>query len=569
LAEAYKSEVAYFSMEIGLEPSMPTYSGGLGILAGDTLRAAADASIPLVGVTLLYRKGYFRQHLDALGNQTESSSDWKPEEFLQLMPYKVPVSIVGRKVMVRSWSYMVTGVSGFKLPVYFLDTDLPENSPWDRTITDCLYGGDLHYRLCQEIVLGLGGIYLLNLLGHKNIHAYHMNEGHPALLALALLEEHTAGERSNLLSPADIEPVRELCVYTTHTPVPAAIDQFPIEMARVVLGEEHVNNLKMTGCLKDGTLNMTYLGLHCSRYINGVSMRHEEISQSMFPNYPINSITNGVHAYSWVSPSFRQLYDRHIPEWRKDNPYLRYSISIPVEEIYDAHTLAKKELVLEVEKRTGIKLSESVMTIGFARRATPYKRANLLFSDMDRLRHIAQHAGPLQIIYAGKAHPQDGMGKGVIRSVFKSAAELREVIRIIYLEEYDIDLARHMCAGVDLWLNTPQKPEEASGTSGMKAALNGVPSLSVLDGWWIEGHVEGVTGWSIGDSYQLESNPEAEIASLYNKLEYIIIPLYYNRPLVFAEVMRYAIALNGSYYNAQRMLSQYMKNAYLFTQKYE
>ncbi len=298
-------------------------------------------------------------------------------------------------------------------------------------------------------------------------------------------------------------------------------------------------------------------------------MRHEEISHGMFPNYPINSITNGVHAVTWTSPSFSHLYDRHIPEWRRDNLYLRYIISVPEEEIQQAHALAKQDLIAEVERRTGVKLDKAAMTIGFARRATGYKRANLLFSDTGRLRQIVSNAGPIQIIYGGKAHPRDEGGKEIIRSIFKAADELKDAIRIVYLEEYDMELAKYMCSGVDLWLNTPKKPEEASGTSGMKAALNGVPSLSILDGWWIEGHVEGVTGWSIGEDWELESNPAKEIASLYNKLEFVILPLFYKRPLAYAWVMRNAIALNGSYYNSQRMLFQYVKNAYFPSNNFE
>jgi starch phosphorylase len=297
-------------------------------------------------------------------------------------------------------------------------------------------------------------------------------------------------------------------------------------------------------------------------------MRHEEISHGMFPNYPINSITNGVHAASWVSPSFSQLFDHHIPEWRRDNLYLRYCVSIPVEEIQRAHSISKQALLAEVYRRTGMHMDNAAFTIGFARRATGYKRANLLFSDTSRLRQIAKTAGPLQIIYGGKAHPKDTGGKDIIRSIFRAAQELKDAIRIVYLEEYDMELGKYMTSGVDLWLNTPKKPEEASGTSGMKAALNGVPSFSILDGWWVEGHVEGVTGWSIGENWELESNPTIETASLYNKLEFVILPLYFGRPLSYAWVMRNAIALNGSYYNSQRMLFQYVKNAYFPTNNF-
>ena len=370
---------------------------------------------------------------------------------------------------------------------------------------------------------------------------------------------HTATE-------VDIDAVRHRCVFTTHTPVPAGHDQFSWDLALRVLGDERANFLGSAQCCLDHSLNMTYLALFFSRYVNGVSHRHEEISESMFPNYPINSVTNGVHALTWTSSPLQRLYDRHIDEWRRDNLYLRYAISIPLDEIIEAHREAKNELLAEVERRIGLRLAPEVMTIGFARRATAYKRADLLFSDPQRLREIALQVGPLQVIYGGKAHPRDESGKSMIRRIFETIGGLKDAARVVYLEEYDMELAKYICAGVDLWLNTPQKPHEASGTSGMKAALNGVPSLSVLDGWWIEGHVEGVTGWSVGDSWELESNPSAEVTSLYGKLESVILPMFYHSPRAYAEVMRSAIALNGSFFNAQRMMSQYLKNAYAETE---
>jgi starch phosphorylase len=561
---AEPSAVAYFSMEVGLSPAIPTYAGGLGVLAGDTLRAAADLGVPMVGVTLLHRKGFFRQHLDASGNQSESPSIWYPEELLEPMEPRISVAICDREVQVRAWRYLVHGVTGHSVPVYFLDTALPENSPWDQSITDHLYHGGDEYRLCQEVVLGLGGVAMLRALGHGTLQLYHMNEGHSALLALALLMEQTEGRGLSAVTKADTEAVRQRCVFTTHTPVPAGHDQFPLEMVRNVLGEERTMALERAGCCLDSTLNTTYMALVFSHYVNGVSQRHHEISHSMFPFYPINSITNGVHAVTWTAPAFQSLYDRHIPEWRRDNLYLRYAISIPLDEFQQAHAEAKRELLAEVKRRTGVRLDPAVMTIGFARRAAAYKRADLLLSDLDRLERIARQVGPLQLIYAGKSHPRDDSGKDIIRRIFEAAAALGDAVPLVYLEEYDMALGRYLCAGVDLWLNSPQKPHEASGTSGMKAALNGVPSLSVLDGWWIEGHVEGVTGWSIGDDWEPESNPDKEIASLYDKLEYVILPLFYGRPTAFAEMMRSVIALNASFFNAQRMLLQYAENAYQF-----
>jgi starch phosphorylase len=555
--------IAYFSMEVAVDPAIHTYNGGLGILAGDTLRAAADLGTPMIGMTLLYRKGYFRQHLDEQGNQTESPVDWAPEEFLQPMQPQITVTIEGRKVQVRAWRYTLHGVSNHNVHVYFLDTALPENSPWDQTLTDSLYGGDPHYRLCQEVILGPGGFKMLHALGYDNVQVYHMNEGHSALLTMALLEQITDGRGIRLATQADREAVRKLCVFTTHTPVPAGQDQFPRDLVCQVLGEEPTGALETAGCSLNGVLNMTHLALVFSRYINGVSMRHEKISRGMFPGYPINSVTNGVHGTTWASLPFRRLYDKHIPMWRHDNLYLRYAMGIPLDDIGQAHSEAKQDLLAEVKRRTNVQLDPNMMTIGFARRAAMYKRADLLFSDLSRLKSIATQAGPFQVIYGGKSHPWDGGGKALIRAIFQAAEALRDTVQVVYLEEYDMALAKYLCAGVDLWLNTPQKPAEASGTSGMKAALNGVPSLSILDGWWIEGNVEGVTGWAIGDSWETESNPAKETASLYDKLERVVLPMYYTRPIEFAKVMRSVIALNGSFYNAQRMLSQYVENAYV------
>lgn len=556
-----QSVIAYFSMEVGIDPSLPTYSGGLGILAGDTLRAAADLGVPMIGMTLLHRKGYFRQHLDSNGNQSESPSEWSPEKILEPMEPRVSVTIEGRQVHIRAWRYLVRGASGYTVPVYFLDTALPENSASDQAYTDHLYGGDDRYRLCQEVILGLGGVAMLRALGHTGIRTYHMNEGHSALLALGLLNERTKGGLK-VATAADREAIRQKCVFTTHTPVPAGHDNFSLDLVQRVLGEQQANTIKSSDCCPMGTLNMTYLALSFSRYINGVAMHHGKISRDMYPSYPINSITNGVHAVTWTAVSFQRLYDRYIPEWRNDHLYVRYAISIPLDEIQQAHADAKRELLAEVERRTGIRLDSTVMTLGFARRASTYKRAGLLLSDLDRLKRIVRQIGPLQIIYGGKAHPRDEGGKAVIRRIFEALSAVRDAIPIVYLEDYDMALGHYLCAGVDLWVNTPQKPQEASGTSGMKAALNGVPSLSVLDGWWIEGHLEGVTGWSIGDGWQVASNPAVEAASLYEKLEYLILPTFYKRPDAFAEIMRSAIAINGSFFNAQRMVSQYVKNAY-------
>jgi starch phosphorylase len=558
----YNSTVAYFSMEICLEQAIPTYSGGLGVLAGDTLRSAADLELPVVAVTLLHRKGYFRQHLDPSGNQTEEPVSWNPEEKLEPLDAIVNVTIEGRQVRVRPWKYSVRGVTGHVVPVLLLDTALPENSPWDQTLTDSLYGGDTFYRLCQEVVLGMGGAEALRALGYDGDIHYHMNEGHAALATLTLLERQLAGRPHFELGEEDLDAVERHCVFTTHTPVPAGHDKFPMEHVRRVLGDDRCAILERAGGVDDGQLNMTHLALHLSRFVNGVAMRHRDVSKGMFPNFPINSVTNGVHAVTWTSAPFAELFDRRIPEWRRDNNYLRYAVGVPLQEIRDAHKQCKATLLAEVQTRTGIALDPDVFTVGFARRATPYKRADLVFSDPDRLVQIAEEVGPLQIVFGGKAHPADFGGKELIRRIHEASRRLSGKVTVVYLENYEMDLGRILTSGVDLWLNNPMKPLEASGTSGMKAALNGVPSLSVLDGWWIEGHVEGVTGWSIGSGIEPEGDASKDANDLYVKLERVILPLFYGLPYAYAEVQRAAIALNGSFFNTQRMVEQYVRNAY-------
>jgi starch phosphorylase len=557
------ARVAYFSMEIALEPGIPTYAGGLGVLAGDTLRSAADLGVPMVAVTLVHRHGYFDQILDAAGHQSEGPEPWDPAAHAERMDAAATVTVEGRAVHVRAWRYCVRGLGGHVVPVFLLDTDCPGNSEWDRTLTNALYGGDEHYRLCQEIVLGIGGVRMLRALGHTSLSTFHMNEGHSSFLALALLEEKLGHSRLASAGEADIRDVQKQCVFTTHTPVPAGHDQFPRDLVARTLGPDGLGVLEATHCCPESVLNMTFLALRFSRYINGVAMHHGAISHGMFPNYPIRAITNGVHAVTWTCPELAALYDRHIPEWRRDNLYLRYSIGISLEEIQQAHASAKQRLLHEISTRAGVALDAEVFTIGFARRAAAYKRFDLLFSSRDRLKTVSERAGPLQILFGGRAHPRDGPGKEQIRRVFEHAAALNGPrLRIVYLEDYKLDWARLLTAGVDLWLNTPLRPLEASGTSGMKAALNGVPSLSILDGWWIEGCLEGVTGWAIGRDSETGAATADEADSLYEKLEHIT-GLYYERRDGYAAVMRGAIALNGSFFNTQRMLSQYVANAYL------
>ncbi len=553
--------IAYFSMDVAANSAIPTYSGGLGVLAGDMLRSAADLEIPMVAVSLLHRKGYFDQRLDSRGNQVESPSKWSPENHLTRLAPKVSLLLQGREVRIGVWQYRFVGITGHTVPLLFLDTDLEENDAADRGLTDFLYGGDERYRLCQEAILGLGGIAMLRALGYAEIRVFHMNEGHSALATVALMEERARQQPQYRFSESEVEAVRQQCAFTTHTPVPAGHDRFNPELVGRVLGERRVGVLNQLRVM-NGSLNMTELALRFSGFVNGVSMRHGEVSRAMFPNHNIDAITNGVHAGTWTAAPMAALFDRTIPEWRRDNCFLRYAIGIPLSEIRQSHGQAKKALLQQIRWLTGSQLDEKVFTLGFARRATGYKRGDLLFTDLERLKQIARQVGPLQLIYAGKAHPRDESGKAVIRRIFEAAAALAGDVRVVYLENYDMALGQVLCSGVDVWLNTPLRPQEASGTSGMKAALNGVPSLSVLDGWWIEGHIEGVTGWSIGEANASENDSMAEAASLYEKLAAVILPLYYREPDKFAQVMRSAIALNGSFFNTQRMISQYVRNAY-------
>jgi starch phosphorylase len=589
-ANSIKRLVAYFSMEIALENAMPSYSGGLGVLAGDTIRAAADLRLPMVAVSLLYRKGYFTQRLAEDGSQSEEAVEWHVEDFLKEEPARASLPLENRRVELRCWKYDVKGVRGFEVPVYFLDADLPSNAEADRNLTGSLYGGDSYYRLCQEVLLGIGGVRMLRALGYTELTRYHMNEGHAALLSLELLGEEAEKAGRKTFRGEDMEKVRSKCVFTTHTPVPAGHDAFPMEFLTRAFPTQtaffDLNDASSADLVKKAlqadqgfpdlqeaakrgaSLNMTQLALSLSTYVNGVAKQHGETSRQMFPGARIEAITNGVHAGTWTSPAFQQLFDRYIPSWREDNYSLRSALGLPAEEVWAAHLIAKHDLLETVRKKTGLKFDHEAFTIGFARRATGYKRADLILADLDRLRQIAKNAGQFQIIYAGKAHPNDGGGKDIIRRIFQAKKALRKTVPVVFLDDYNLELGGKITSGVDLWLNTPQFPLEASGTSGMKAALNGVPSLSILDGWWVEGHIEGVTGWCIGESRRsaagnAPTDNAAEAESLYAKLEGVILPMFYNDRAKFLEVMQHAIAINGSFFNTQRMVQQYITDAYL------
>ncbi len=554
------TRVAYFSMEIALRAEMHTYSGGLGVLAGDTARASADLELPMVFVTLLCRQGYLRQEIDASGQQVDHADPWSPEDYATPLRSKVAVLIEGREVWVRPWLYPLQSPTGHTVPVLFLDTDLPENHSDDRGITDRLYGGDETYRLKQEIVLGIGGLRLLPALGFQ-IANYHLNEGHAALLALDLLRRHprppdqvASGE---LLY--DVSPVRGECIFTTHTPIDAGHDRFsydlfghllqgyiPLDQVRRLAGADH--------------LNMTLLALNLSGFINGVAIRHAEVTTRMFPGYDIRAITNGVHVSTWVHPAFAEQFNRHSSEWAYLPAVMVRFDQLQEDVIWQTHQRAKAELIDLVAHVSGVKLDQDLPVFGFARRFATYKRPALLFSDLERLMAI-HSVHPFQLVIAGKAHPHDEGAKSLILHLHEIMATTAPRLRIAFLPNYDLAIARTVVAGSDVWLNTPEPPLEASGTSGMKAAINGVLNLSVLDGWWVEACIEGVTGWAIGASGHGPGAATAE--DLYDKLERVVLPLYYDYPGRWRWMMGQAISKIGSTFNAHRMMRRYAAEAYL------
>jgi starch phosphorylase len=535
------------------------------VLAGDTIKSAADLKLPLVAVTLISRKGYFKQSFDDEGWQQESPVEWNPNDLLELLPGKVLVTIENRDVKVQAWMYSVKSPTGGELPVIFLDTDINGNLPDDRKITDHLYGGDSAYRLKQEIVLGMGGARILQTLGFQ-IRKYHLNEGHASLLTLELLNQHrrpvedTWDERASW----DTRRVQEKCVFTTHTPVEAGHDRFPYDLVERVLGDAVPYEI-LKELAGDHELNMTLLALNLSHYVNGVAKKHGQISQELFPGFEIHAITNGIHPFTWGSPFMMALFDKYLPGWANEPELLVRVDNIPDRDILEAHSGAKAYLFQYINELTGETFSPDILTIGFARRATAYKRANLIFTDPARLKKIG--AGKIQLVFSGKAHPHDEQGKKMIREIRHQRDFFGDDLKIVYLPNYNMDVASRMIPGVDLWLNNPLRPLEASGTSGMKAALNGVPNFSVLDGWWIEGHIEGVTGWSIGPAPVETStdvnHSDEDVEDLYKKLEEVIIPLYYNHPEGWVKVMKNAIGKNAYYFNTHVMMRRYVTEAYL------
>ena len=546
-ASLARASVAFLSMEIGLESGMRCYSGGLGVLAGDFALAAADLGLPMVFISLACRAGDVRQTIDALGRQEDGPDPWEPADWAAPLPVEPSIAIEGRPVRIRAWLREIEGVGGAKLPVLLLDTDLPANAPADRAITGRLYGGDADFRIRQEAVLGLGGKAVLDALGLK-ISKYHLNEGHAALLPLALLADGMT-----------VDAVRACAVFTTHTPIPAGHDRFAMAAVRAIIGDALADQASR---LFDGAaeLDMTRLALALTGWVNGVSHKHAEVTRLMFPGEAIHAVTNGIHHGRWTHPAIAALFDRAVPEWRANAAALAgVETAIADEDLWAAHETAKQALIDDIRERTGRMLDPERPLIGFARRMTPYKRADLLFGHLVRLLRIAEHR-PFQVVLSGKAHPHDKGGKALIARLHEVAHSCGEHLPVVFLPGYDIDLAGRLVAGCDVWLNTPEPPLEASGTSGMKAAVNGGLNLSVLDGWWLEGCVHGRNGWSIGNERDAAAAGHDE--QLLELLDREVLPTWYEDRSRWIAMMKHAIASLGPRFSAERAMRDYAAQAY-------
>ncbi|MEJ2249217.1 MAG: alpha-glucan family phosphorylase [Candidatus Lokiarchaeota archaeon] len=551
------TKIAYISMEIGMDSNIPTYSGGLGVLSGDTVRSAADLEIPMVGICLCYSSGYFYQLFNERGEQKEKEIEWS--FFYEFEKVEKPITIMleDKEIKVSAWLYSVIGQSGHVVPIYLLTTEVEGNEEWMQNLTGSLYDSTSRWnRIAQEIILGIGGVRLLDSLGYKNIKTYHINEGHGAFATLELFRKFNK----------DAEKVRDKCVFTTHTPVPAGHDRFNYDLVKKVFKDRYPPEIKKLGD-DNGELNMTVLAMSLSRYVNAVSKMHGIVANNMFPNRNIDYITNGVHLPFWVSKPIRDILDRKWPNWKANPRILQNAIEIDDLDLFDAHIENKFNLISYQKGHSWNLLDEEIITIGFARRFATYKRAVLLFHDLDRLGKICK--GNIQFLFAGKAHPKDQGGKDYIKKIFEAGEYLYDNygVKVVLMENYNMDLAHMLVSGVDVWLNTPERYREACGTSGMKAALNGVLNLSVLDGWWIEGFTKNPTaGWAIGkkpEDYKENeklNDWERDANEIYEILEQELIPTYMNHDEWLFK-SKNAIAL-AAYFNTHRMVEEYADKAY-------
>lgn len=559
-------DLAYFSMEMMLESDVPTYAGGLGVLAGDILRSCADMHIPAVGVTLVYSGDTFGQVINLDGSQSFARSDWQKLDQLVKLPNRIEMEIAGQRTFVMCWRHDIVSPDGFVVPVYLLDTNILENPQWIRDFTQNLYGSNSDIRFCQELILGIGGVKMLRSLGYKDVKTYHLNEGHTAFAPLELLAENDY----------DDEKVKKKCVFTSHTPIPEGHDKFNYDQAWYFGGKYlpwHIQ--KMAGVYD---LSMTSLAAHLSHSSFAVSEKHQAVSNHIFPGLNFGFVTNGVHHRNWTAPTMQNLYNHYLPEWFDDpSKLIEAPIKIPDDRLWAHHQDAKSKLMRYVNLHLTSVLSEverehpaenelfnvDTLTIALARRPVPYKRPLLLYRDIDRLIKIG--SGKLQIIQCGKSHPDDPVSQNFVREIVNYSKRYKDQIRIAYLENYSPKLARILVSGTDIWLNTPKRPLEASGTSGMKATLNGVLNFSVLDGWWIEGfRTNPDAGFNIGpldDTLDPEDTDAADAEDIYHKLETEIIPLYYGDRPEWIRRMKQAITL-GAFFNTHRVVSEYRLNGW-------
>ena len=539
--------IAYLTAEIGLWSELHTYSGGLGVLAGDHVKSAADANLPLVAISLLYREGYGRQHLDAKGDQSETYAPIDPAEHLTNTGKTIQLPLDGSTLYASIWRTDVVGVSGHVVPVYFLDTFHPNNSADFVGLGARLYGGDDDTRVRQEYLLGVGGVQALQSLGH-DFAGMHLNEGHCTFAMLEMLRQGWTREE-----------LAQRTLFTTHTPVPAGHDRFEWSLVRDVIGEllpdDAQDLVRNAGDSEEARrCSMSHLAVALSTSVNAVSNLNAQVASTMFGSTHIAPITNGVHHITWTSPQMSSLFDVHLPGWKEDPSQLGYAGSLPDDALLEARQANRRMLRELVRVSTGVELEEHRLTIGFARRFATYKRANLVFSDLERLRAIG--ADRIQFVFSGKAHPKDEGGKQLIRDIFASAGEVANDIPVAFIENYDMDTGLAMTSGVDIWLNNPIRPLEASGTSGMKAAMNGVPNCSILDGWWPEGCEHGVNGWAIGEAED-DRDDARDAENIYNVLEHEVLPLWDEGPQRWAKLMRASIATSARFTGA-RMIADYL-----------
>ncbi|MDP6906103.1 MAG: alpha-glucan family phosphorylase [Candidatus Thalassarchaeaceae archaeon] len=535
--------IAYLSAEVGFESGLHTYSGGLGVLAGDHIKSAADAGIDLIGCTLLYREGYGRQHLDNHGNQTETFSEIDPHEYLTDTGIEISLPLDGTILHSKIWVYKIKNI-----PTYFLDTRHPSNSSKHASLGNRLYGGDDETRIRQEYLLGVGGIRALQAMGH-DILGLHLNEGHCTFAMFEML--HQGWTREHLSN---------CCLFTTHTPVPAGHDRFEWNSVKEVLGkllpEDATNLCNSAGDPENGRrCSMSHLAVALSGPVNAVSNLNAWVASSMFGEQHISPITNGVHHTTWTSPPMAELFDEHLSGWRNKPTSLGHAGSIPTGGLLAAREECRTVLRELVLATTGVQLEQGRLTIGFARRFATYKRANLIFRDIERLREIG--SGKIQFVFAGKAHPRDEGGKQLIRDIFSGATEVENDIPIAFLEDYSMNTGLAMTSGVDIWLNNPIRPLEASGTSGMKAAMNGVPNCSILDGWWPEGCEHGVNGWAIGKGED-DRDDLRDVEYIYHTLEHEVLPIWRQGPNRWADLMRASITTSARFTGA-RMIDEYRR----------